>query len=77
MTIAKLLELPTDELGKLVCDHNELSRILTPYLPVTRPATRRVVTSVKVTGVDTKSALARAMAGELEPEKPKTFIKLK
>lgn len=63
MTIEKLLDLPTDELGRLVTG-GELDKVLAPYLPFTRPATRRATQTIKVTGAS--DALARALAGEYE-----------
>lgn len=61
MTIEQLLDLPTDELGRLSTGP-ELDRVLSPYLPFTRPATARATQTIKVTGAS--DALARALAGE-------------
>lgn len=75
MTIEQLLDLPTDELNKLSTGP-ELDRILSMYLPFTRPAKRRDVMVVKVAGAS--DALARALAGDLhadEPAKPKMMLK--
>lgn len=62
MTIEKLLDLPTDELGKLVNDRAQLDRILAPHLPVTRPAKRSSTIPIKAVG---SSLLQQAMAGTL------------
>lgn len=67
MTIEQLLDLPTDELGRL--SDADLDRILQPYLPFTRPARARATTTLKVAGAD--DLLAKALAGELvDPNQP-------
>jgi hypothetical protein len=78
MTIEQLLDLPTDELGKLTTGP-ELDRVLQPYLPFTRPATARATQVIKVSGAS--DALARALAGEYtdpsaETNKPKIKLSL-
>ena len=76
MTIEKLLDLPTDELGRLVTG-GELDKVLAPYLPFTRPAARRATQSIMVIGGS--DGLARALAGEYEDPsaEKKQKIKLK
>lgn len=73
MTIEKLLDLPTDELGRLVNDRVQLDRILAPYLQVTRPLKRSSTIPIKQVG---SSLLQQAMAGTLIETK-KTILSKK
>lgn len=74
MTIEQLLDLPTDELGRL--SDSDLDHILSPHLPFTRPARARATTVLKVAGAD--DLLAQALAGTLKlpDEPPKRKLKI-
>lgn len=74
MTIEQLLELPTDELGKLTASDDELRTILSTYLPHTRPR-RTAADLVKMTGAEGKLALA--MSGKLVAQPPGKQISIK
>jgi len=73
MTIEQLLDLPTDECGKI--SDADLKAILVKYLPDTRPKREARVDLVNMTGATGKLALA--MAGKLTPPSSGNKIPIK
>jgi hypothetical protein len=73
MTIEQLLDLPTDELGRL--DERQIGEVLQKYLPFTRPARARDTISLNIAGADERLKLA--LEGKLEDPNAPQKRKLK